>query len=83
MKLRCMKYNEDMSRIIIIMLQNNLKWINFLLLILHLLLPDMGMEDRGVQELNTSGVEGALVGGDRRTPGSSVTRAEEQGGVDS
>lgn len=42
----------------------------------------MGMEDRGVQELNTSGVEGALVGGDR-TPGSSVTIAEEQGGVDS
>lgn len=43
----------------------------------------MGMEDRGVQELNTSGVEGALVGDDRRAPGSSVTRAEEQGGVDS
>lgn len=43
----------------------------------------MGMEDRGVQELNTSGVEGALVGGDRRTPGSSVTSVEEQGGVDS
>lgn len=43
----------------------------------------MGMEDRGVQELDTSGVEGALVGGDRRTAGSSVTRAEEQGVVNS
>ena len=44
------------------------------------LLPEVGIAERGGQELDTSGVEGSLVGRDNKlmTPGSEVTIAEEQ-----